>query len=47
MVARRAGGFYDLSGDDVVGGAGVIIGLEKLKVPGGILLTIIVSQLSV
>ncbi len=41
MVCPRAGGFHDLSGDDVVGGAGSDIGLEKLKVPGGILLTII------
>lgn len=41
MVCPSRWGFHDLSGDDVVGGAGSDYRLEKLKVPGGILLTII------
>ncbi len=41
MVCPSRWGFYDLSGDDVVGGAGSDYRHGKLKVHGGILLTII------
>ncbi len=40
-ICPCAGDFNDLSGDDVVGGSGSDYRLEKLKVHGGILLTII------
>lgn len=41
MVCPSRWGFHDLSGDDVVGGSGSDYRPGKLKVPGGILLTII------